>query len=64
MSPFDEREPHLFVHEAHLDVDLGELRLTVSTQIFVTEAARDLKVFFHPADHEQLLIDLRGLRRA
>ena len=50
-------------HEAHLDVDLGELRLTVQAQIFVPEAAHDLKIAIEARHHEELLEDLRRLRQ-
>ena len=29
----------------HLQIDLGELRLAVGAQVFVAEAAHDLKIF-------------------
>ena len=48
--------------ERGFDVDLGELRLAIGAQVFVAKAFRDLKIFFHPADHEQLLVLLRRLR--
>ena len=51
------------VDEGHLDVDLGELRLTVGAQVLVAEAARDLVVALDARDHEQLLEELRGLRQ-
>jgi hypothetical protein len=46
---------------ADLDVDLGELGLTVVAQVLVAEAAADLEVLVHAGDHEQLLEDLRRL---
>jgi|GEM_PF-5943200 len=48
-----------FIDKGHLQVQLGELRLTVGTQVFVTEAAGDLVVAIHTAHHQQLLEDLR-----
>ncbi len=50
-------------HEAHLQVELGELRLAVAAQVLVAEAARDLEVAIHAGDHEQLLQLLRALRQ-
>ena len=51
----------VLLHEAHLDVDLGELGLAVGTQVLVAEALGDLVVALDAADHEQLLQELRGL---
>ncbi len=59
----DEREDVLLLDEGHLDVDLGELGLTVGTQVLVAETARDLVVAFDAAHHEQLLEQLRTLRQ-
>ena len=53
----------LLVHEAHLQVELGELGLAVAAQILVAEAARDLEVAVHARDHEQLLELLGALRQ-
>ena len=53
---------HVFlIGEAHLDVELHELELAVGAQVFVAEAARDLEVAIEPADHQQLLEQLRAL---
>ncbi len=49
--------------EAHLHVQLGELRLAVGTQVFVAKAAGDLEVALVAGDHEQLLELLRALRQ-
>ena len=49
------------VHEAHLQVDLGELRLTVCTEILVAEATGDLHVAVKARNHGQLLVQLRRL---
>ena len=49
--------------EGRLEVDLGELRLAVGAQVFVAEAARDLEVAVVAGHHQQLLVDLRGLRQ-
>ncbi len=53
----------LLVHEAHLEVQLGELRLAVAAQILVAEAAGDLEVAVDARDHEQLLELLGALRQ-
>ena len=58
-----EREDVLLVDEAHLDVELGELRLPVGAEVLVAEAARDLVVALHAGDHQQLLEQLRRLRQ-
>ena len=47
------------VHEAHLNVELGELRLAVTAEILVSEAARNLEVAVEARDHEELLHLLR-----
>ena len=49
--------------EAHLQVDLRELKLAVGAQILIAEAARDLKIAVEARDHENLLEDLRRLRQ-
>ena len=58
-----QRDDVLLVHEAHLDVELGELGLPVGAEVLVAVAARDLVVALHAADHEQLLEQLRALRQ-
>ena len=45
----------VLAHEAHLQVELGELGLAVAAQVLVAQAARDLEVAVEAADHEQLL---------
>ena len=55
----DQRLDVLGVAEAHLDVELGELRLPVRPEVLVAEAAGDLEVALHAGDHEQLLEQLR-----
>ena len=40
-----------------------ELRLPIGAQIFVAKAFRDLKIFLDPADHQELLVLLRRLRK-
>jgi hypothetical protein len=51
----------LLVDEAHLEIQLRELRLPVATAVLVSKAARDLVVAVEATDHEQLL---RALGRA
>ena len=58
---FHQRHDVVGLDEAHLDVDLGELRLAVRTQVLVAEAARDLVVALDAAHHQQLLEELRRL---
>ena len=60
-EPLDEVQDILAVHEAHLDIDLGKLGLAIAACVLVAIAARDLEVFVEPRDHEELLIELRGL---
>ena len=59
--PLAQRDHVLLVDEAHLQVDLGELRLPVSPRVLVAEAADDLHVPLGPADHQELLEQLRAL---
>ena len=47
--------------EGSFNVHLGEFRLAVRAQVFVTEAAGNLEIAFHASHHEQLLVLLRGL---
>ena len=51
------------IDEAHLEVDLAELRLPVGAGILVAEAAHDLHVPVAAGDHQDLLEDLRALRQ-
>ena len=53
----------ILIDEAHLNIKLGELRLTIRTEIFVTIAACNLEVAFHSGNHQHLLEKLRGLRK-
>ena len=53
----------VLVDEAHLDVELGELRLPVAAQVLVAEAPSDLVVAIDPRDHQELLELLRALRQ-
>ena len=62
-SPSMTRDDVLAVDEAHLDVELRELGLAVGARVFVAEAADDLHVLVAPADHQELLEELRRLRQ-
>ena len=53
----------ILVDEAHLDVELGELGLTVSSEVLVAVATCDLVVALHARHHEQLLEQLGALRQ-
>ena len=59
----DHGEDRLAAREAHLQIDLRELKLAVGAEILVAEAAGDLKVAVEAGDHEDLLEDLRRLRQ-
>ena len=59
----DHGEDGRLLRIAHLDIDLSELRLAVGAQVFIAEAAHDLEILFEPADHQELLEDLRRLRQ-
>ena len=52
------------VHKAQLHIHLGEFRLAVSTQVFITEAARELEIAVISCHHQQLLVELRGLGKS
>ncbi|CAB4869921.1 unannotated protein [freshwater metagenome] len=47
--------------EGHLDVELGELRLTIRAEVLVAVAPGNLEVPLHAGHHEQLLEELRRL---
>jgi len=49
--------------ERRLDVDLCELGLAVVAKVLVAKAAGELEVAVQPRDHQQLLVDLGGLRQ-
>ena len=48
-----------FIEEAGLDIDLGEFRLAVGTQVFVTEALGNLVIAVEARHHQQLFEQLR-----
>jgi len=51
----------LLVDEGGLEIELGELWLTVGAQVLVPEAAGHLEVALEAADHQELLEELGGL---
>ena len=53
----------LLICERHLAVNLRKLRLTVGTQILITETLGNLEVTVETTDHQQLLQRLRRLRQ-
>ena len=53
----------VLLHEGGLDVQLGELGLTVGAEVLVAVAAGDLVVLLDPAHLQQLLEQLRRLRQ-
>ena len=55
------RHDLVLVEEGHLQVDLGELGLTVSPQVLVPEAPGNLEIAVKAGQHQQLLILLGGL---
>ena len=59
----EELEHILLFHKRHLTVNLCELRLTVCTQVFITEALGNLEITVEATDHQQLLQSLRRLRQ-
>ena len=61
--PLDRLDDVVFLDEAHLEVELGELGLAVGAQVLVAEAAGDLVVALVAGDHQQLLEQLRRLRQ-
>ena len=54
----------VYIHKGQLHIDLGKLRLTVRTEIFITEAARDLDITVISGTHKKLLVKLRRLRQS
>ena len=57
------RHDVILLDKAHLDVHLRELGLAVGAQVLVTEALGNLVVALDAAHHEQLLEELRRLRK-
>src|SRR5690625_7756369 len=54
----------LIIHKRHLDVNLGELRLTVCPQGYISETLDDLDITLHPRHHQNLLVGLGALRKS
>ncbi len=50
-------------YEGHFHIDLGELRLAVGPEVLVAEAAGELVVPLETGHHQQLLEQLRRLRK-
>ena len=46
------------LYKRHFAIDLGEFRLSVGSQILITETFYDLKIFVHSANHQQLFESL------
>ena len=63
LEPIDDAEDGFLAREAHLEIDLRELKLAVGAEVLVAEAAGDLEVAVEAGDHEDLLEDLRRLRQ-
>ena len=63
-KPFIDSNDVLDVDKSHLQVDLGELRLAVSPQVLIAEAAGDLHVPIITRQHQQLLKELGRLRQS
>ena len=62
-QPLHDCDDILLVNERHLAVDLGEFRLAVGTQIFITETAHYLEIFVKTGNHQDLFKDLGRLRQ-
>lgn len=60
---FVQRQDLVHGHERGFDIQLGEFRLPVGTQVLIAEAAGDLVVPVEAGNHQQLLEQLRGLRQ-
>ena len=60
---FEHVQHILLVHEAHLAVDLRELRLAVGAQVLVAEATHNLEVAVVTGHHQQLFEGLGALRQ-
>ena len=51
------------IYEGQFHVNLCKFRLSVCSQVFVTEAFCDLVVSVHTGYHQELFVQLRGLRQ-
>ena len=60
----EEVDDVVLIHKAHLAVNLSKLRLTVGTQVLITEALSYLEVAVETSHHQELLQGLRALRES
>ena len=60
---FEEVDDVILLHKRHFAVNLCKFRLTVGTQVFVTEAFGYLEVTVETGNHQQLFQCLRALRQ-
>ena len=51
------------IGKTQLDVQLRELGLAISTQVFIAKATSDLKILIEPGNHAELFEELRRLRQ-
>ncbi len=51
----------VYIHKGQLHIHLGEFRLSVRSQILITEASCDLEIPVIAGTHQQLLENLRRL---
>ena len=58
----DEFDDIFAIDEGHFEIELGEFGLAIGAEVLIAEAACDLHVAFHAADHEDLFEELGGLR--
>ena len=58
---FKHLEDIFLIYKRHFTVYLSELRLTVGTEVFVTETFYYLEITVETADHKELLEGLRRL---
>src|SRR5690606_7325074 len=58
---FSDSHDFLFTEETGFDINLGEFRLTIGPQVFVTETFGDLVITVKARHHQQLLKELRRL---
>src|SRR6266853_4452123 len=59
----DHAEDRVLRGKRYFEVELRELWLAVGAQVFIAEAFDDLEVAVHAADHQDLLENLRRLRK-
>ena len=62
-QPVNQLTNVVFVNESELHIELGKLRLAVSTEILVSHATNNLVVAVETGNHEQLLEKLGRLRK-